>query len=164
MLEFSLIKLQALRTATLLKRDFNTGFSCEFCKIFKNTLFYRTSPEAASDRFRCPACNFFEKKGPGKDILLWFLQNFQEHLLTEHLRMTASYVYLWILSSFSEHFFYRAALGNWLFHVQVSEFQPPDTVKNYFISASQAFFKRTRSRHSKAFIYLKIPEIYLWRS
>ena len=26
-------------------------FSCEFCKIFKNTVFYRTRPVAASERF-----------------------------------------------------------------------------------------------------------------
>ena len=26
-------------------------FSCEFCKIFKNTVFYRTLPVAASERF-----------------------------------------------------------------------------------------------------------------
>ena len=34
-----------------------------------------------------------------------------------------------ILRSFSDHLFYRAPLGNCLFHVQVAEFQPPDTIK-----------------------------------
>ena len=34
--------------------------------------------------------------------------------------------------SFSEHLYYRAPLRNCLFHVQVAEFQPADTVKNYF--------------------------------
>ena len=44
-----LIKLQAWRSATLLKRDSNTGvFLCEICEIFKNTFFYRTPPVAAS--------------------------------------------------------------------------------------------------------------------
>ena len=83
-------------------------------------------------------------------------------LFTDHLRMTASCVYLWILRSFSEHFFYRATLGNCLFHVKVTECQPPDTVKNYFTGAFQAFTRtrsshhtRTRSSHSKVFIYLK---------
>ena len=74
--------------------------------------------------------------------------------MTEHLRMTASCVYLWILRCFSEHFFYRATLGNCLFHVEVTECQPLDTIKNYFTGAFQAF-KRTRSSHSKVFIYLK---------
>ena len=42
-----------------------------------------------------------------------------------------------ILRSFSDHLFYRAPLGNCLFHVQVAEFQPPDTIK----SISQVLFK-----------------------
>ena len=32
-------------------------------------------------------------------------------------------------------------MGNCLFHVQVAEFQPPDTIKTYFTSAFQAFYK-----------------------
>ena len=39
-----LIKLQALESRTLLKRDSDTGVSCEICKNFKNTLFYGTPP------------------------------------------------------------------------------------------------------------------------
>ena len=42
-----------------------------------------------------------------------------------------------------------------LFYVQVAEFQPPDTVKNYLTGAFQACYTRSRSSHSKAFIYLK---------
>ena len=50
------IQLQALRSAPLLKRDFNMldsnvmtyMFSCEICEIFKITFFYRTPPVAAS--------------------------------------------------------------------------------------------------------------------
>ena len=34
-----LIKLQVFRPATLLKRDYNTVFSCEISEIFKNTFF-----------------------------------------------------------------------------------------------------------------------------
>ena len=122
MLEFSLIKLQALRTLALLKTDSNTG------SFLRN------------------------------------LSNFYEDLLTEHLRMTASCVYLRILRSFSEHLIYRAPLGNCLFHVQVAEFQPPDTVKNYFAGAFQASYSRMAVSHSKTFKsskILKIPENYL---
>ena len=36
-----------------------------------------------------------------------------------------------------------------LFHVQVAEFQPPNTVRNYFTSAFQTFYTRTTSSHSK---------------
>ena len=34
-----LIKLQAFKSVTLLKRDFNTAASCQYCKIFKNSFF-----------------------------------------------------------------------------------------------------------------------------
>ena len=78
--------LQALRTQTLLKRDFNKGFylcilwiiqNHLFCvqdlwtagsetpvRLFKNTFFYKTSPDAASDSLRFPTCNFIEKEAP----------------------------------------------------------------------------------------------------
>ena len=72
--------------------------------------------------------------------------------------MTASCVFLWILRSFSEHFIYRSPLENFLFHLQVAEFQQPDTVKKNFRGALQAFYTKTRSSHSKAFIYLKSLE------
>ena len=35
-----LIKLQAFILATFLKRDSNTGVSCEYCKNFKNSFLY----------------------------------------------------------------------------------------------------------------------------
>ena len=41
------------------------------------------------------------------------------------------------LRGLSDDLFYRPTLGNWLFHVQVAEFQPPDTIK----SISQVLFK-----------------------
>ena len=44
-----LIKLWAIRPATFLKRDSNTGVSCGYYEIFKNIIFYRTPPVAASD-------------------------------------------------------------------------------------------------------------------
>ena len=39
-----------------------------------------------------------------------------------------------------------------LFH---AEFQPPDTVKNYFTGTFQAFYTRSRSSHVKVFTQLK---------
>ena len=56
-------------------------------------------------------------------------------------------------------FFYRAPPGNCLLHVQVAEFQPAYTVKSYFRGTFQAFYTRTRSNYSKAFIYLKSMKI-----
>ena len=65
----------------------------------------------------------------GSNVFLLILQNFPEYLSTEHLRMTfVSCVYLRILRSLSEHLFYTALMGNCLLHVQVAEFQPPDTL------------------------------------
>ena len=92
---------------------------------------------AASESFSFLACNFIKKRGSGKDV---FSVDFAKclrtsFLLTEQLRITASCVYLRILRSFSEHFFYRTPPGNCYFHVPVVEFQPPDTVKNYFTGA-----------------------------
>ena len=43
------MNFQAFRPATFLKNDPNTGVSCGYCELFKNSLFYRKSQEAASD-------------------------------------------------------------------------------------------------------------------
>ena len=105
---------------SFIKRDSNTGFfSVNFVnysrtpvedlrtagsetpvRFFKKTLFYRTSPVYTSNSFRFPTCNF-SKKETRKRCFLWILQNFYEHLSTEHLRMTACCVYLWLLRSCS---------------------------------------------------------------
>ena len=106
--------------------------------LFKNTFFCRTSPvAAASESFRFPACSFIKKETRGKMFICEFCKIFKNIFLSEHLRMTASYVYLWIFSevylwSFSNHLFYRAYMGNCLFHLQVAEFQLPHTVNKYF--------------------------------
>ena len=44
-----LIKLQVFRPTTYLKRDPNSGVSCGYCEIFKNSFFYRKLPVAAYD-------------------------------------------------------------------------------------------------------------------
>ena len=43
-----LIKLQAFRSATLLKRDYSTGACCDYCELFKNTYFKEHLRTAAS--------------------------------------------------------------------------------------------------------------------
>ena len=64
--------------------------------------------------------------------------------------MTTLSVYLKI----SENLFCRATYF---------KFQPPDTVRNYFTSAFEAFYARTTSSYSKdkSEKILKIPENYL---
>ena len=150
MSESSLIKLQALRTATLLKRDSNTGFVLWILWIIQEHLFYRGTYFIDFTPVWLFLATLLKKR---LHVYLWILRNF----LTEHLRMIASCVYLWILRSFSDHLFHRTHLANCLFHVQVAVFQPPDTVKNYFTNAFQTFYTRTWSNYL-AFIYLK-----LWR-
>ena len=160
-----LIKFQDPRTATLLKRDFNRGFSCKICKLFKSALFNRTSPVAASDSFGFPVCNFIKKETPQNmffckvcEILRTFF------LLTEHLRMTTSCVYLWIFHNFLEFFkvFQNNSFKEQLWEVAYFMYKnyriPTTRYSNsqvYLTGAFQAFYTRARSNHWKAFIYLK---------
>ena len=45
-----LIKLRDWEACNVIKKETsNTVFACEFCEIFKSTLFFRTPPVAASD-------------------------------------------------------------------------------------------------------------------
>ena len=70
-----------------------------------------------------------------------FSVNFAKFLRTSFYRTPPDDCFLClpvILRSFSDHLFYRAPLGNCLFHVQVAKFQPPDTIK----SISQVLLKR----------------------
>ena len=158
MLESSLIKLQPLRTAILLKRDSNTSILLWilwivqkhlFCvedvwtagpeapvRFFKNTFFNRTFPVAASDSFMFPACSFIKKGLQQRRLSGRFVKS----LRTSFYRTPLDDCFLClpvILRRFSDHLFFSAPLGNSLFHVQVAEFQPPDKIK----SISQALFK-----------------------
>ena len=49
---FFWIKLQAWRSATLLKRDSNPGFSCKYCEIFKSTFFEKHLWTSVSVHFK----------------------------------------------------------------------------------------------------------------
>ena len=86
-------------------------------EIFKNTLFYWTSPVAASESFRFPACNFIKKGIPAKmfffefckisENIFWqntsewlvlkficeFWEVFQNISFIEHLWETAYFIY-----------------------------------------------------------------------
>ena len=75
--------------------------------------------------------------------------------------MTASCVYLWILGSFSEHLFYRAPLGNCLWHVQFAEFHPPDTVKTLFYRCFSTILYKNEKKPFEGVHLLKIPETIL---
>ena len=76
MLESSLIKLQAFRTPTLLKRDFDTDiFPAKFAKFLRAPCF--TSPAAASAGLRFPARNFVKKETPAKMFFCEFYKIFK---------------------------------------------------------------------------------------
>ena len=47
--EAAVCRCLSLHPATLFKRYFNTGFFCEYCKIFTKSFFYRTPPVAYVD-------------------------------------------------------------------------------------------------------------------
>ena len=142
--------MHTLWTATLLKRDSNTGYLLWilwiiqkhlFCvedlwtagsetpvRLFKNTFFYRTSPVAASDSFRFPACRFIKKGTPANTFFCEFCKVFR----ASFYRTPPDDYFLClpvILRSFSDHLFHKAPLVNSLFHAQVGEFQPPDKIK-----------------------------------
>ena len=75
-----------------------------------------------------------------------FYEIFKNIFLTEHLRITASFVYLFILRSLSHYLFQRTPLGDCLFHVQVAEFHLAYTVTIHtYIPIIQAFCIRTWS-------------------
>ena len=57
--------LQNSRPATFLKK--RQVFSCEFCEIYKNTLFYGTPPWAASDAER--------EREREREVIHYFRQN-----------------------------------------------------------------------------------------
>ena len=104
--------------------------------LFKNTFFNRTFPVAASDSFGFPACSFIKKGTPVKTLFCEICKILRKSFY----RTPPDDCFLClpvILRSFSDHLYFRAPLGNSLFHVHVAEFQPPDKIK----SISQALFK-----------------------
>ena len=132
MLESSLIKLDA-QNCNFIKEDSNTEFLLWILWIIQKHLFcvedlWTAGSETPLHLFKN---TFFTKhhqwllltvSGFQPAALLKkglqqgrFSDNFKKHLFTENL--------------LSDHLFYWGPLENCLFHVQVAEFQPPDTIK-----------------------------------
>ena len=90
---------------------------------------------AASASLRFPACNFVKKETPAN----MFFVNFAKFLRTSFDRIPPDDYFLCLPEDFEKFFrttiFHRAPMGNCLFHVEVAECQPSNTVKNYFTSA-----------------------------
>ena len=104
--------------------------------LFKNTFFNRTFPVTVSDSFRFPACCFIKERTPAKTFFCEICKVFKKPFYITPPDDCFLCLPV-ILKSFSDHLFFRASLGNRLFHVQVEEFQPPDKLK----SISQSLFK-----------------------
>ena len=139
-------------------------FSCEICKTFKNKLFYRLSPVAASSSLRFPACNFVKKETPAKMFFCEFYKIFK-NIFWQNTSGRLLPVFIWEFlvfqnTSFTEHLISCTSF-------EESEFQPPVTVRNYFTIVFQGFYTRTIGSHLKMLKsseIFKIPENYLRRS
>ena len=114
---------------------------------------------AASEGFRFPDYNFIKKETPEKIFSCEFCKISKTIFSFDGIPPDDC---LFCLSANFEKFFRTLLLsstsGKLLFYVQVAEFQS-DIVKNYFTGAFQAFYARSRSSHSKVFIYLKSQKI-----
>ena len=150
-----LIKSQALRTATLLKRDCITGFFLRilwiiqehlFCRGSMNGWFWNTSPPFHEHLFLKNISSGFFWQFQVSSLKLYslketlaklFICEFCKVFKNIFRRNTSGWLHLWILRSFPDHLFYRAPLGNCFFHTQVAGFQPQDTIKCIL----QVFFK-----------------------
>ena len=99
-----------------------------------NTLFYRTSLVApAPEGFRFPPCNFIIKRLQQK----CFSVNFEKLILKVVFTFDRTppddcFLYLSVNFEFFGTLLLYSTSGKLLFSVQVEEFQPPYTVKNYF--------------------------------
>ena len=100
-----LIELQALRAATLIKRDY-----WEICQIFKNILFYWTSP--VTDSFRFPVCNL-KKEIPAKIFFCGFYKNFK-NIFWQNTSRWRLHKFIYEFYVF-QNIFHRASLRNCLF-------------------------------------------------
>ena len=131
MSETSLIELQSLRTLTLLKRDSNTDFFQRNLQTFKETLFYRLSPVAASASLRFSACNFVKKETPAKIFFREFYKIFK-NIFWQNTSGWLLLVFIWEFwvfqnTSSTEHLISCTSFEEF-------EFQPPVTLRNYFTS------------------------------
>ena len=150
--------MRILQESTYVGVFFNKNAGPQNSNFIKKRLQHRFSPIKFANFLRTPCFTDHLQR------VLLAVSGFQPAtLLKKRLRqrcfsvnfaklLWTSFVYLWTLRSFSERLFYRAPMG---IHAQVAEFQPSNTIKNFFTSV----FTGTRSSHSKAFIYLKFLKI-----
>ena len=126
------------------------GWFWNTSRFFKNTFFYRTSPVAASDIFRFPACKFIKKETSAyiffckfcKIFKILFWQNPSGWLLLVFIYEFWEVVQI---TSFMEHLWETAYLCT---SCRIS-------TTRYTKKVFHKRFSRTKSSFSKVFIYLK---------
>ena len=109
--------------------------------LFQNTLFYGTSPVAASESFRFPACNFIIKKTTGKMSFCEFCKIFKDIFTFDRTPPNDCFLCLSVNFEFLRTLLLYSTYRKLLFRVPVEEFQPPDTVKNYFTGPFKHFIQ-----------------------
>ena len=120
-------------------------FSCEICDIFKSNFYTKHLQWLfLTDSGFQPATLL-----KNKDVFLWILRNFKEHLFG------------WLILVLTCEFWKVFQNTFFIEHLQetVAGLQPAYKVKNYFAGAFLAFCTRTISSHLKVFIHLKFLKI-----
>ena len=125
--------------------------------LFKNTLFYRTSPVAVPENFSFPACNFIIKETTTKMFFCEFCKIFKDIFSFDRTPQDDCFLCLSVNFEFFRTLLLQSTSGKLLFCVPVEEFQPPDTVKNYFTGPFKRFIQE-REVAIQRFIYLKSPK------
>ena len=93
-------KVAGPQNSNFIKKRLQHRFcSSKICKIFKNTLFYK-SPAAASAGLRFPACNFVKKETPAK----MFFCEFYKTLRTSFDRTPPDFCSLCLSENFEKFF------------------------------------------------------------
>ena len=80
------------KPATLWKETLAQVFSCEFCKISKNTFFTEHLWSIASVTTVMKACNFIKKRLEHRCFFLWIFQNFWDSFFIELRWLLLNYV------------------------------------------------------------------------
>ena len=109
--------------------------------LFKNTLFYRTSPVAAPESFSFPVCNFIINESTRKMFFCEFCKIFKDIFSFDRTPQDDCFLCLSVNFEFFRTLLLKSTSGKLLFRVLVKEFQPPDTVKSYFKGPFKCFIQ-----------------------
>ena len=156
MLESSLIKLEAVKFV----------ISREICKMFKSTLFYRTSLVAASEGFSFPACNFVKKVTPEKMFGCEFCKIFRS-IFSFDRTPTSRWLLLVFICEFWDVFHntsFLEHLGETAILCTSCRISTTRYSKKLFHRCFSSILYQIEKYPFEGIHLLKIPENCLWRS